>query len=145
MTPHISTRFGVTNNINYYTSHCIFGRVQEIKLGSSAGAMLCLEPVNHEKQIVIHQFVMLLIHLKSWKLHLIFTFKQCVCNSVNFFLDHKQNKIQMYKSLFSWNSAIDLAVICDPDSTVRWVYTPEIKSARYLATGLLTRTFILLR
>jgi len=43
----------------------LFIWVQEIKLGSSAGAMLWLELVNHEKQMVIHQFVMLLIHLKS--------------------------------------------------------------------------------
>ena len=87
--------------------------------------------VNHEKQMVIHQFVVLLIHLKSWKIHLILRFKQCVCNSVNFFLDHKQNKAKLSctSHLFSWNSAIDLTVICDPDSIVRWVYTPEIKSA----------------
>ena len=128
---HISTRFGVTKNTHYYTCHCIFGRVQEIKLGSWAGAMLWLEPVNHERQRVIHQSVMLLIHLKSRKIHLIFTFKQCVCNSVNFFLDHKQNKAKLRctSHLFSWNSSIDLVVICDPDSIVRWMYTPEIESA----------------
>jgi len=81
--------------------------------------------------MAIHQFVMLLIHLKSWKIHLILTFKQCVWNSVNFFLDHKQNKAKLRctSHLFSWNCAIDLAVICDPDSTVRWVYIPETESA----------------
>jgi len=35
MTLHISTRFGVTNNTNYYTCHCIFWRV---KLGIWQGA-----------------------------------------------------------------------------------------------------------
>ena len=132
MTLHISTRFGVTNNTNYYTCQCIFGRVQE--------------PVNHEKQMAIYKFVMLLIHLKSWKIHLIFRFKQCVCNSMNFFLVHEQNKAKLRctSHLFNWNSAIGLAVICDPDSTVRWVYTPEIESAPsgeligYLARGLLS-------
>jgi len=82
------------------------------------------------KQMPIHQFVMLLIHSKSWKIHLILRFKQGICNSVNF-LDHKQNKAKLRctSHLFRWNSEIDLAVICDPDSTVRWVFTPEIWSA----------------
>ena len=50
---------------------------------------------------------------------------------MNFFLEHKENKAKLSSTshLFSWNSAIDLAVICDPDSTVRWVYTPENGSA----------------
>jgi hypothetical protein len=113
MTLHISTILGVTNNTNYYTCQCIFGRVQEIKIGSWAVAMLWLEPVKHEKQMPIHQFAMLFFHLKSRKIPLILTFKQCVCNSVNFFLDLKENKAKLSctSHWFSWNSAIDLAVI----------------------------------
>jgi len=38
-------------------------------------------------------------------------------------------KLSCTSHLFSWNSAIDLAVICDPDSAVWLVYTPEIESA----------------
>jgi len=77
---------------------------------------------------------------KIMKIHLILTLKQCVCNSVNLFLDHKQNKAKLSctSHLFSWNCVFDLAIICDPDSTVRWVYTPEIGSALH---GELNRVF----